>query len=86
MNDKQKIASYLVGAILILMLFYPPFHIQYGLGANLNVGYGFILDPPKPPAGYKQQPSSVNVSMLLIQYLIVVTVGGLIIYSLKDKK
>jgi len=47
-------------------------------GGSLNAGYYFILSPPKGN-------SSINVAMLLVQYLFTTTIGGIFYYILKDK-
>ncbi len=37
----------LIGAlVIILMLLFPPFHVMYAPGIEIDKGYAFILHPP----------------------------------------
>ena len=80
MNDLQKKAILGVSAIVFAMLLYPPFRI-HGYGANsatiLETGYAWIFSLP-----YR---ATVDVLMLLIQWIGVLIVGSLAIVLLKDK-
>ncbi len=77
MNKKQKILLIIVSFILFLMLLFPPWH--YDLQAvTFDAGYHFILSPPKGN-------SSINIAMVLVQYLFTATIGGILYYIFKDK-
>jgi len=55
----------IIGAlIIILMLLFPPFHVIYQPGIEIDKGYAFILNPP---IFWGQIKSTVNISRLMIQ-------------------
>jgi len=60
------------------MIIYPPFNVV-NKGVVLNMGYGWVFDPPK--RGY--MTATVNISMLLIQWLGVLVVGGIVFFLSK---
>lgn len=70
MNTNQK--RILIAVILLVagMLLYPPFQRVVSNGATYNMGYGWIFDPPGRDA-------TVNVVILLMQWVGVLVVGGL---------
>jgi hypothetical protein len=67
-------------AVFVIMLVYPPFHVVTDKGVEDNMGYGLIFDPPK--RGYIG--ATVNVLMLLIQWLGVLIAGGLAFFLNKS--
>lgn len=73
MNQNQKRILMAVIAMVIAMLVYPPFQVVVQNGVIFNMGYDWLVDPPK--RGYIA--ATVNVSMLLIQWIGVLVVGGL---------
>jgi len=95
MNAKQKTVI-LIGTFLILfMALVPPWETQPGgvSGPSLQMGYGFILDPPTP--GFFNESirvesldiySTVNMSRIIMQWaaVVLVVIGWVLI--LKDKK
>ena len=78
MNRSQKIAVILAGALMILMLLFPPFHSVLIQGIIVNQGYAFLFSPPVSTA-------TVNVSLLLMQWLLVVVLGLGAILVLRDR-
>ena len=66
-----------VGAMIALMLAFPPYHVLGGEGRVVGTGYSFIFDLP--------WRASVNVGQLMAQWLGVVLVGG-VIYLLLGKR
>lgn len=70
MNTNQK--RILIAVILLVggMLLHPPFQRVASNGATYNMGYGWIFDPPGRDA-------TVNVAILLMQWIGVLVVGGL---------
>lgn len=78
MNDKQKRVLFGTVAIVIGMLIYPPFHLVQANGVELNMGYGWIFDPPS--RGYVT--ATVDVSMLLVQWIAVLVVSALVFLTL----
>ena len=78
MNKKQKIALSIMAITILLTLLFPPFHVV-SKGTTINMGYGFILDPPK--RGYIN--ASVNSIMLLVQWVGILALGSLSFFLLK---
>ena len=66
MNNNQKLVLVLAAGVVLVMLLFPPFHVQIR-GVTFNMGYAFILDPPKRGS----VPASVNTGMLLVQWIAV---------------
>jgi hypothetical protein len=84
MNKKQKILVSLVIIVLIVMLTFPPFHFIYR-GCEFNLGYDFIMNPPRYQ-DYDDFLGSINVKLLILQYLFVCTIGIGIFFLLKNIK
>jgi len=87
MNKHQTKLLIAIVIILVGMILFPPFHFicSEGLGKmEFNLGYHFILNPPRYQ-GIKGS-GSVNVTLLLVQYVFVCTVGTIIFFLLKNKK
>lgn len=80
MNKNQKAVLIAMIAVIVMMLLYPPFHLHYKNGVVLNMGYGWIFEPPK--RGVIE--ATVNVPMLLVQWMGVLLVGGLGLFLTKD--
>lgn len=80
MNTTQKRIMIAVIVIIVGMLVYPPFQVVAKNGVVFNMGYGWIFDPPK--RGYIA--ASVDVPMLLIQWVGVLVVGGLALFLAKN--
>jgi len=76
MSQNQKRVLVAVIAILVAMIAYPPFHIVRDNGAIFNMRYGWIFDPPNKRA-------TVNVSMLLMQWIGVLVVGVIAFFLTK---
>lgn len=79
MNRTQQIAVAVGATVVLLMLIFPPFHVQIR-DTTFNMGYGFIFDPPK--RGYIT--ASVNVGMLLAQWTGTLLLTGLAFVLLKS--
>ena len=94
MNKKQKTAI-LIGTLLVLLMgLCPPWETQPSgaSGPSLQMGYGFILNPPAP--GFFNESirveslhiySTVNMSRLIMQWAAVVLVVTGLVLVLKDK-
>lgn len=80
MNKNQKTVAVIVSLFLLAMLFYPPFAI-YRSGAKFSIGWHFIGDRAPRNSG-----ASIDVSTLFIEYLIVLTIGGIVFFIFKDVK
>lgn len=72
MNSIQKIILLLVAITLVGMMVYPPFQVIGARGVVHNAGYALINSPP---TGFLIRPS-INVGLLLIQFIVVIVVGG----------
>lgn len=70
MNSKQKIVLFAFVLVSVGMMLYPPFHIVIK-GTEMNMGYGFLFEPPK--RGYLG--ATVNVPVLLAQWVVAILVG-----------
>ena len=81
MNNKQKKVLMAVIAVVVAMLLFPPFHFIAATGIKLNKGYNFLFSPPTLSNGIQ---CSVDVGMLLTQWLVVLIVGGIAFFMLKD--
>ena len=73
MNQKQKLVLYIFVFITAGMLLYPPFQITIR-GTEMNMGYGFLFDPPKRGT----LVASVNVAVLLAQWFAVALISGVL--------
>lgn len=81
MNRNQKIAIAVGASVVLLMLIVPPFHVQVR-NTTFNMGYTFILDPPK--RGYIT--ASVNIGMLLVQWVGTLLLTALAFFMLKSSE
>jgi hypothetical protein len=77
MNKKQKIFLSIIALVLLLLLLFPPFT---ALAGN-HLGYYFLADPRLLQ---KKVVMKVNVGLLLVQALIVMFIGLICFFSLKD--
>lgn len=78
MNRNQKIVLALGACSVLLMLIFPPFHVQLRVATD-NAGYAFIFNPPE---GHSLT-ATVNVRMLLAQWAGTLAVTGLLFFALK---
>lgn len=76
MNKNQRLILIAVVAVVVAMFIYPPFQAVRG-GTIHNMGYGWIFALSK--RGYM----TINVSMLLIQWIGVFIVGGIAFFLAK---
>ncbi len=80
MNNSQKRILMATIALVVAMIAYPPFHVVLQNGLVFNMGYNWLLDPPKRGSIV----AIVNVSMLLMQWVGVLVVGGLAFFLAKN--
>lgn len=78
MNSNQQKALIGIAAVIISMILYPPWHCFVKSGVVISTGYSFITAPP-----YR---SSVNIGLLLTQFLAASIVGAILYFVLKDKQ
>ncbi len=81
MNANQRRILKATIFIILAMLAFPPFHSVIR-GIIRNEGYGFIFDPPV--TDFLNVVPTVDVSMLLLQWIGVFIVGGLSFLLAKD--
>lgn len=79
MNTNQKRILAVMMVAVAGMLVYPPFHLIAKDGRILNMGYGWIFAPPE--FGYFEP--TVDVSMLLMQWVGVLVTGGIAVLLAK---
>jgi len=81
MNEIQRKILIGVGAIVFVMLIYPPYRVYgYGVGGSktiLETGYALLFALP--------DRATVDVTTLLIQWVGVLIVGAIAFFLLKDK-
>jgi len=63
------------------MILYPPFQIRIK-GTEINMGYGFLLDPP----GRGSLKASVNAGVLFAQWTITILVGGAVLFLVRGNE
>ncbi len=71
MNSGQRAVLLVFVVVAVGMMLYPPFHIV-SQGTEMNMGYGFLFDPPKK--GYLV--ASANVGVLLAQWVVAILVAA----------
>jgi len=64
MNRYLKGILIIGGSVIILMLLFPPFHVVYQSGIEIDKGYAFILNPP---TFWGRIESTVDVGRLTMQ-------------------
>jgi len=78
MNERQRVILSIVGAIIALMLLFPPYIVVAGAPVRaIESGYALIFNLP--------QRATVDLGMLLVQWLGVVVVGGIAFFLSKDR-
>ncbi len=80
MNETQRKVLIIIGAIVLVMLIYPPYR-TYGFGGNsnavVNSGYAFLFELP--------DRATVDAGTLLVQWVGVLIVGAIAFFFLKEK-
>lgn len=77
MNLNQKILLIAVSVVVAGMLIFPPFNGRTGYGGIYNLGYSLILTPPIG--------GTVDVALLMTQWVGVLIVGTIVFFLLKDR-
>jgi hypothetical protein len=73
MNRSYSILIIVGMSIILIMLLFPPFHVMYAPGIEIDKGYAFILNPP---TFWDRYASTVNMNLLLFQLGAVVALLG----------
>ncbi|MFC1578416.1 hypothetical protein ACFL36_05330 [Thermodesulfobacteriota bacterium] len=81
MNDKQKTVAIIVSIILGLMLLFPPFHVK-NVNQEIHQGYHLIFSRPSGP--HIRGNTTINVSLLVIQYLVTITIGAILYFAFNE--
>lgn len=77
MNEDQRRLVLVIIVIVAFMLVLPPYHQVLDNGRVLNAGYSWIIQPPPISPGSSIRIATVNIPMLLTQWLGVLIIGGL---------
>ncbi len=101
MNTIQRTILVATAGLLIVMLLFPPFEAKAD-GRTENLGYSFILKPPsdrrrtvEPRSAVRGKryamrtvyiTGSVRVRLLGLQFLTVMTAGGILFFAFKEWK
>lgn len=80
MNKVQKLILLITITIIFATFVYPPLYVTSYNGVTVNIGYGWVFDPPKGGLIL----GTVNTSMLLVQWVGVLIVGSLAFFLAKD--
>lgn len=60
----------ILAVVAALMMLFPPFHAQLGVGEAINRGYHFLFTPPTmTDSPTVSVLATVNVPLLIVQYL-----------------
>ena len=77
MNLNQKIVIS-AGAIMVLMLVFPPLKSLGPYGYSTHLGYGFLL--------FELSDANINLGLLLMQWLLVVALAIGALFVFKDRR
>ena len=72
MKTPQKLVVTVIGIAALLLMLYPPFYIRGANGVATNLGYHFLLDPPRRG----EIVALIHVPTLLVQFVGLLLVGG----------
>ena len=84
MNKKQKTVLIVVAATVVAMLVFPPFHAILQTGIVKGLGYHLISDPPQFRIYTTDMAGTVDIGLLVTQWLGVLIVGGIAFFFFKD--
>ena len=71
-------------AVVIGMLIFPPFRAILPTGAVASLGYSLIFDPPALGYPYKAFTGTIDIGLLITQWLGVLIVGTIGFFLCKD--
>jgi hypothetical protein len=80
-NENQKMVLKVVTGVIAAMMIFPPFHHKLPNGVTVNLGYSLIFEPPK--GGYIMA-GTVDIGMLLTQWIGVAIIGLIVFFLAKD--
>lgn len=76
MNDQQRKVIIAMIVVILLMLAFPPFQVKIA-NVTYNMGYESIFSPPVKVKGWNRVEATVDVFMLMVQWMGVLIAGGL---------
>jgi hypothetical protein len=77
MNENQKKVLIVIGAVVLGMLLFPPFHYVGSL-QEVGGGYSFIFNPP--------YNAMIDIKTLFAQWIGVLIVGGIAVFLFKSEQ
>lgn len=78
MNSNQKNILIGTGAIILVMLIFPPYHVVAGGGRQISAGFAFILGGPS------NSYAVVNIGQLAVQWIGVAVAGSIAFFCAKN--
>lgn len=72
MKRSRSITTIIGMSLIFLMLLFPPFHVIYAPGIEIEKGYAFILNPPMSWG----KLGTVDMNLLLFQVTTVIVLIG----------
>ncbi len=83
----QQFVLVATACMLVLILLFPPFYCIHG-GEKASMGNFAIFSPPTLPTKTMEAEfvASIDALALLVQYLFVVTIGGILWFALQKKE
>ena len=90
MNSKN--ISYVLAAIIVAMLLFPPFVFRGANGYTVSQGYGFVLSPPKMVVPgdslnpSREYPTAIDTPQLFTQIFAVAIIGGIFLLLLRRRE
>ena len=82
MSNRQKYVLIVTLAMIFLTLAFPPFQITFQGGVVRNLGYSFILNPPRYS---DRNAGSVNIGLLAMQWLGILIIGVSVMLLQKNR-
>jgi hypothetical protein len=88
MNKAQKVVLSVVAVVILVAGPFPPVHASAAGAATANYGYSSLFAAPNPYTRGHGCPTAVTVDvpMLLTEWLGILPVGGLVFCVLGDRK
>ncbi len=79
MSSKKILVA--AAVVIVLMLLFPPFHADLGANGNSNLGYNFVLYPPK----FGRATGTIDALLLTVQCLGITLVTLLLWLAFRNK-
>jgi hypothetical protein len=82
MNSKQQTILFISAAVIFSMLLFPPFHLRLENGAEFNMGYSFLFNPPSLSTNAF---GTINIGTLLVQWVAVILIAGILLLAVRNR-